>query len=532
MKTLKITLLVLLFGNFIMAQSNNAFINANNIRTMMHSSGQLFWDFNDAQFKVPYTDSNSPSAIFAGGLWMGGIDPVGNIRMASITYERQTDGIYIPGLRDANADLNNVWKVTSEEVYAHIADDSDGSIDNPIPDNILDWPGAGSEGLENIDAARLADFVDTDGDGIYNPLVGDYPAVLINGEYIIPDELLFTIYQPNDVNFVNAPAVDIHSIMYAFKGANDNALSNSLFLQQKIISREVEDLRDFRFSYWIDADLGCHTDDYVGCDTTRNAMITYNADEEDGENGSCTGGIDTYDDPPVISLTFLNKPMTYFSYFNNAGINNPAPSTTDPQLPQEEYAVMGSLWRDGTPLTSGGDGYDPASTEVVQHAFPGDPNNANEWSMFSEGLPLNDPRTLTTHEVGTLSPGQILTFDAVINFVNCPGYLPDITKAKDNIDELQQIYDSKFAEVTATHEPTFDLNEVQLYPNPSTGKVFLRSELNFDSYWIKDINGAVLSKGGQRGLSEIDIDLDAGIYLIELLSDNGKKYISKVVIKN
>ena len=87
--------------------------------------------------------------------------------------------------------------------------------------------------------------------------------------------------------------------------------------------------------------------------------------------------------------------------------------------------MMGSIWLDGTPLTDGGDGYDPGSTEIVQHAFPGDPNNANEWSMLSEGLPLNDPRVLVTNEMPTLSPGQIITYDAVINFVNCPGYLID-----------------------------------------------------------------------------------------------------------
>lgn len=531
MKTLKTILLVLLFGNGIIAQSNNAIINANNIRTIMHSTGQLFWDFNEAQFQVPYTDINSPSAIFAGGLWMGGIGPNGDIRLASTTYENQTESVYIPGLSDANIDLNKVWKVTSQEVNALIQDASDGSIDNPIPTDILDWPGAGSTGLDNIDAARLAPFVDTDNDGIYNPQVGDYPAVFVNGEFVIPDELLFTIFQPNDDNFVNVPALDVHSIMYAFRGESDDALSNSLFLQQKIISREQEDLSDFRFSYFIDADLGCHTDDYVGCDVTRNSMITYNADDVDGNNGTCEGGINTYDDPPVISLTLLNKPMSYFSYFNNAGINNPAPATTDPSIPQEEYALMGSIWRDGVPLTNGGDGYDPASTDVVSHAFPGDPNNTSEWSMFSEGLPLNDPRTLTTNEVGTLSPDQIVVFDAVINFANCPGYLSDITKVKENIDELQQIYDDSFEQISSTQESTISVNEVLLYPNPSTGKVFLKSEIIFDSYLIKDINGATLAKGNQQGINEIDINLGSGFYLLELLSENGKKYLGKLVIQ-
>jgi len=532
MKSLYTTLLLLSFSTCMLAQTNTAVINANNIRTMMHSTGQLFWDFQDAQFLVPFTDPNSPAAIFAGGLWMGGLAPDGDIKIASTTYEARIESVYEPGLREAAADLNKVWKITKEDVLALIEDAADGSIDNPIPADILDWPGAGAEGVENIDAARLANFVDTDGDGLYNPQVGDYPAVIVNGVAVIPDEMLYTIFQPNDVNFVNVPSVDVHSSMYAFRGESDDALSNSLFLQQRIISREVEDLNTFRFSYFIDADLGCHTDDYVGCDIARNAMITYNADDTDGNNGGCAGAITTYDDPPMISLTLLNQPMTHFTYYNNAGINNPEPPTTDPQLPQEEYAIMGGIWRDGSQLTSGGNGYDPASMDFVRHAFPGNPNNANEWSMISENVPLNDPRTLTTHQIQTLRPGQILTFDAVINFVNCPGYLTDYDKVLDNIDELQQLYDDGFERITATKESSIQSEDVQLYPNPSTGKIYVKSQHQFESYSIKNLNGSVLLRGYEKALKEIDVPLGNGIYLIELNTEQGQQYFDKIIIQN
>ena len=495
----------------------------------MHSTGQLFWDFNNAQFLVPFTGGNSPAAIFAGGLWMGGLDPTANLRQASTTYENGTAGIYVPGLRDANVNLNRVWRITSQEVDALIADAADGTIDDIIPVDILEWPAAGAPGLDNIDANRLADFVDTDNDGVYNPQAGDYPAVLIDGESVIPDQFLFTIFQPREQ--AGTPDLDIHSIMYAFTGEEDDVLSNSLFLQQKIISREQEDLSAFRFSYFIDADLGCHTDDYVGSDVGRNAFFTYNADDVDGNNGNCEGGVRTYDDPPVLSLTLLNRPMTHFSYFNNAGINNPEPSTTDPNTPLEEYNLMGSIWLDGTPLSSGGDGYDPASQVPVKHAFSGDPNNPTEWSMIGEDLPLNDPRALITNQLGTLSPGQIVTFDAVINFTNCPGHLPDINKAKENIDELQELYDTGFGTLTSTDNLSIPNNEVNLYPNPSSGKIFIDSEHQFDSYLITDLRGATLSTGQQDGINEIEVNLDNGIYLVELRAGNGTSYKGKIVVQ-
>ena len=529
MKKLNIILSIFLFSSMMMAQSNSEVINANNIRTMMHSTGQMFWDFNNAQFLVPFDGGNSPAAIFAGGLWMGGLDPVGNLSQASVTYENGTQSIYTPGLADATVNLNRVWKVTSQEINAFIADAADGTIDDPIPTDILEWPAAGNEGLDNIESARLAAFVDTDNDGLYNPQVGDHPAVIINGESVIADELLFTIFQPRDQ--AGVPALDIHSSMYAFRGEGDDVLSNSLFLQQKVISRELEDLNAFRFSYFIDADLGCHTDDYVGSDVGRNAFFTYNADDVDGDNGNCAGGITTYDDPPVLSLTLLNRPMTHFSYYNNGGINNPEPSTTDPNTPFEEYNLMGSIWLDETPLSSGGDGYDPGATETVKHAFSGDPNNPAEWSMIGEDLPLNDPRALITNQTSTLSPGEILLFDAVINFTDCPGFLTDINKAKENIDELQDLYDSGFERITATEDQFIPTSEVNLYPNPSTGKLFLESEHQFDSYQITDLRGATLTTGTEQGLQEIDVNLDNGLYLIELRSDNGYIYKGKIIIQ-
>ena len=95
---------------------------------------------------------------------MGGLDPTANLRQASTTYENGTAGIYVPGLRDANVNLNRVWRITSQEIDALIADAADGTIDDIIPVDILEWPAAGAPGLDNIDANRLADFVDTDND--------------------------------------------------------------------------------------------------------------------------------------------------------------------------------------------------------------------------------------------------------------------------------------------------------------------------------------------------------------------------------
>ena len=74
------------------------------------------------------------------------------------------------------------------------------------------------------------------------------------------------------------------------------------FQRYKLINRANEDLIDCYFAMWVDPDLGCYTDDYIGCDIERSLAYTYNEDALDGQNGtSCPTGVNTYgDDIPII----------------------------------------------------------------------------------------------------------------------------------------------------------------------------------------------------------------------------------------
>lgn len=41
------------------------------------------------------------------------------------------------------------------------------------------------------------------------------------------------------------------------------------FQRYKLINRATEGIKETYFAMWADPDLGCYTDDYIGCDTTR-----------------------------------------------------------------------------------------------------------------------------------------------------------------------------------------------------------------------------------------------------------------------
>ncbi len=520
-----IPFLIVLCSYSVFAQESQE-INANNIRTILQSNGLMFFDGNSAQFQVPFVDSDSPSAIFAGGIWLGGIGPQG-IKVSSSTYSQ---GIYVSGLYNevVNFDFDRVWKVTGQEINAHIQDASDGTIDNLIPESITSWPAAGNEGLENIDQERLASFVDVDGDNLYDPTQGDYPAVIVDGEAIIPDELLLTIIHAQEQSFFDTPKMEVHQIFYAFNGEGNELLSNSLFTQQKVISREDEPLTDFRFSYWLDIDIGCLDDDYFGSDVARNSIFGYNADSTDGQ---CTFDTPMYEDPPTLSLTFLNNELTYSTYSLNPFINSPPPGTADPNFYEEDYLVMGGNWRDGTPMTVGGLGYNPDSTNLapVRHALSGDPTIPGEWSMVNENLPGYDIRGLATHEISTFSPGDILVMDAVINFTNCPGYLEDIPKMKENIDLLQEIYDTGFSGVTSIA----DVNQVELslFPNPSSGQFIIESSLRIESFEVLSLLGESITKELPLINNEIDLNLSSGTYLLRVTAADGSISTHRFIIQ-
>src|ERR1051325_1019438 len=118
-------------------------LDINNVRTTLLNGGDMWWNLNDARYEVPKVDpsSGAPSvhALFAGAIWVGGIDAGGQLKIACQTY-RQNGNDFWPGPLDANAsvnsgtcdDYNKFWKVKGTDIdslLGAINDDPDGCID-------------------------------------------------------------------------------------------------------------------------------------------------------------------------------------------------------------------------------------------------------------------------------------------------------------------------------------------------------------------------------------------------------------------
>lgn len=72
----------------------------NNVRARLTTGGDVWWDGNDGRYVVPKPPPGVPevSSIFAGGVWLGGMDPGGNLKIAAQQYGRSGGNFdYYPG---------------------------------------------------------------------------------------------------------------------------------------------------------------------------------------------------------------------------------------------------------------------------------------------------------------------------------------------------------------------------------------------------------------------------------------------------
>ena len=284
--------------------------------------------------------------------------------------------------------------------------------------------------------------------------------------------MIFWIY--NDAGNIHAESqgdpINMEVQVQAFAYATNDEINDMTFQRYKLINRALEPVDSTHFAYWVDADLGCYTDDYIGSDTLRSLAYVYNEDAADGTTGCvCDGGVNTYcEDIPILGMDYFRGPldengdeigMSSFTYFNNAGVDPPPPTgTTDPNNAEEYFRYLTGSWRDGNPFTLGDDAYQDG--EPVKFAFPDAPNS-NGWSMCSADLPPGDRRTVQASGPFRLDPGAINELIVGIVWVADQTYpCPSIAKLQEADDIAQALFDNCFDITDGPDAPDVDWVEL------------------------------------------------------------------------
>ncbi|MBK9017521.1 MAG: hypothetical protein IPM82_27670 [Saprospiraceae bacterium] len=466
----------------------------NNVRARLLTGGDIWWDRSDGKYVVPKPQPGQPevSAIFAAGIWLGGFDDGGNLKMACQTYGNNgSSSDFWPGpLSQAEGattlEVCNNWdrffEVKGTEIREHLQkwqSSGEGGIAytlDQIPASVKMWPAKGNPyfyqnylfHLPNNDQG-LAPFYDQNGDGNYQPLDGDFPTLETRGcndnPTQFPDQMIFWMYNDEGGGAIHGETsgipirMEVHATAFAY--STFDQINDMTFQQHKFINRAKEDIDSFHFALWVDPDLGCHLDDYIGCAPGRNMAYWFNADAEDGQPGITCDGVPTYGtDIPAVGIDIFRGPldengnelgMSSFMYYNNTIVQLPG-GTIDPSTDVEFYRYMTGSWKDGTRLTYGGDGYDPTNTDPANRtnfAFPSVPDDPNGWSMcypgpeFPNGLPAYDRHIVQSCGPMILQPGAVneLTF-GVVYAPDLEYPCPDMSKLFIADDLAQNLFDN------------------------------------------------------------------------------------------
>ncbi|MFZ4545011.1 MAG: hypothetical protein ACOYOA_13235, partial [Saprospiraceae bacterium] len=466
------------------------------------------------------------ASFYAGGIWIGGVDAGGNLKTACTTYRTWGNDWFSGPLEFSNgateartcANWDKHFRVLGADInkaraaYASAEKDGDGRVNDPaflelISKGVKGWPAKGNPYFSEVwgftlpaNVDYLANFWDRNGDQVYDPADGDYPSIYVRGCDDAPqtaDEIVFWVFNDEggggSHTSSKGKAIRMEVQVQAFAYATNDELNNMTFMHYRLINRASEKIDSMFFAMWSDPDVGCFVDDYVGCDTTRgpkglprNLMYMYNVDEVDGNPGTaCQDGSATYGTKiPIVGVDYFRGPldprkleinprsgllepkeigMSSFMYYNNGGVGGPPQATWDPIQVIDFYRYLNSVWKDGTPLTTGGSGYNIAGTgKPTKYSMPGDPDDGTSWCMVNSNLPGGDRKTIQASGPFPLNPGAINELIVGVPWVPDQGggkvSLLDIRSAD---DVAQDLFDRCFRILDGPDAPDLDIIELE-----------------------------------------------------------------------
>jgi len=502
----------------------------NNVRTIVYSGGDMWWDLNgngNAYYYVPAVTNRNVgvSSCFGGSIWLGGLDAGGQLKVAAMTY-RQNGIDFWPGPLDttnASADpaeclkYDQIFSVTRLEVDNYVATGTKTS-------DILNWPGNGD--VSKRQGRRLAPYFDANGDGFYDPeSSGDYPAYDVENKAekddlgfcktkLYGDLTLFWVFNDNGGIHTETQGVpigvEVRAQAFGFK-TNDE-INNMTFYSYEVINRSSFELKQTYFTVWNDPDLGYYLDDYVGCDVGRGLGYIYNADPFD----ESANGVNGYQDfPPALGCDFFKGPladagdgidndfdltidepgetiqMSRFTYYNN-NIGAFPSQTTNPDIAIHYYNYMTGFWKDGSPFTFGGNAY--GGTQPSTFVYDGDPVKGTGWTEKASGNLPGDRRFLQSAGPFTLKPGAVNDITFGMPWAQSPtkgGYIESLELLYSADDKAQALFDNCFKLLDGPEAPDMTVqelnNELIIYLSNQKGKSNNYKQFNND-YLEEDIS--------------------------------------------
>ncbi len=518
-------------------------VNINNINASVLVHGDMFRNPSDQKQLCEFPKGSGKHLSLGGALWMTGFDNGGDLHVAAQTY-RQFGNDYWPGPLDnagaltyaVSANWAKIWKVNETDIQYFQSLTTHNTTNTP--NAILTWPGkgnvyaAGNGGVALSISNDMAPFIDLNGNGIYEPLLGEYPA--IKG-----DQALWQVFSDNGPAHSESNGrpfgVEIHSMAYAYN--RGTLIDNVIYFDYRIINRSPNTYHNFRIGIWDDMDLGNPYDDYMGFDSTWRMGIVYNSSNYDTVYGNKI---------PVAGITMIVSPGdtgtsyipagSFTVYFNDFSLIG------NPHGDSQFNFYLRSRIRDGQYLYS----YTTSSNHCKDHdstrfyVVSGDPRDTTQCSECAFNNSPGDERFIITTNDFTLYPDSMQHM--VMALVTTS---PDTLNACPNasFDSIKIVADTAW---TNYHHPPAPLrpnaiknltsgNDVNIYPNPAHNQVIIETTLaptTEETITFYNIIGQKvnvnIARSGSKKVADIG-NLPNGIYMV--IYNNGTIQKTVKVIK-
>ncbi|NDC40268.1 MAG: T9SS C-terminal target domain-containing protein [Chitinophagia bacterium] len=456
-------------------------ININNINAALLVHGDMWWKPDSPGYapKCEFPAGSGKHLSIASSVWMAGHDEVGQLHLSAQTY-RQRGCDYWPGPLNDTGTIGyttagtwaKIWKLNRSTIDSFRAMSSHTTTNTP--DAILTWPAKGNiYARGNASAALsiirdLAPFVDVNGNGVYEPLAGDYPA--IRG-----DQALWEVFNDKGPN-----GFETQLMAFAYRGTG--LINNIVFYQYTITNRTPHSYHHLRLSKWMDADLGFYNDDYIGFDSAHRMGVVYNGYYADGASAGFPPN--SYDSMlPVEGVTVIVSPEDAGGAVAPAGAftyyNNDASVIGSPTGPNDYNDLMRAISRRsglpqlGSSSSPGCFQYDSVGVPVP-YAYPGDPSDTSGWSECRCMDNPGDRRFILSTGDFTMAPGQTVTWVYAL-------LATDLARSNGcptvNFNGIREVADTAWSVYhhppTGVAAPTLLQQHTNLFPNPATGTVTL-----------------------------------------------------------
>ena len=525
-------------GTFIKQQAQ---LNPNNTSTWIWDTGVFNQDMrtnNTPGFEWP--KGLGKFAVFTTGLSLAGYVN-GELRMANASYTGEYIGGYIEnGIAKTGTDFQLFRVKPGDNCY--------NSID------YANW---------QLMVPYGAPYNDLNGNGQYDACI-DIPGVKNAAQTVfvsLTDGFPQTHTTSEGFSGGTAPMkADVRLTAWGYQDSvNGTNLSDVLFFKWEIINKNNLPWTGFYSSVVCDPDLGNATDDYIGCDSTRNLGYCYNATNTDASYGAA---------PPAVGMRMLKTPIR-----RNAGPNDTLPMTSFVQIsrtggggvvceqepgsnPMTAYNFMRGFKKDETPWLNAAS-IPPYQTK---YCYTGDPETGTGWTEYTGSI-----RNCGGSLSGPVEPNAPRDVKYVLsmgrdNFTFNPGDTQVVVMAqmmakgsnnKNSVTKLKQLSDNVYNSfkggnisigiIPGSSEAVTSFSLSQNYPNPFNPVTTIKFQIpenTFASLKIYDVSGKEISTIVNENLSRGEYEylwnannFPSGIYFYRLETESFTQTRKMILVK-